>query len=153
MVVSCLGSLLILRYVVGVLCCDRWDFLKPGIIFSKKVCQLSSLLPLDWCSISTRFVLVLKMFIENKLGRHVIFKFVSEMASSGPLKNTYCLKTLLPYVRSQSELVLWLELTVGILFGKGLWLTLALFQGSISSCALICVLHDNIMNSENFIIF
>ena len=58
------------------------------------------------------------MFIENKLGRHVIFKFVSVMASSGPLKNTDCLKTLLPYVRSQSELVSWLELTVGMLFGK-----------------------------------
>ena len=55
---------------------------------------------------------------ENELGRHVIFKFVSVMASSEPLKNTGCLKILLPYVRSQSELVLWLELTIRILLGK-----------------------------------
>ena len=58
------------------------------------------------------------MFIENKLGRHVIFTFVSVMASIGPLKNTDCLKTLLPYVESQLELVSWLELAVGILLGK-----------------------------------
>ena len=42
------------------------------------------------------------MFIENKLGRHVMFKFVSVMASSVPLKNTDCLKALLPYVRRSS---------------------------------------------------
>ena len=64
-----------------------WDFLRPGISFSKNIGKLSSSLRGvdDCCSKSTRLVFDLYMFIENRLGSDVIFLLVSVMASRGPL--------------------------------------------------------------------
>ena len=63
-----------------------WDFLSPGISFSKNIGQLSSSLRGvdDCCSKSTRLVFDLYMFIENRLGSDVIFLLVSVMANRGP---------------------------------------------------------------------
>ena len=91
-------------------CLSRCDLRSPGMLLSRKVGKLwSLLLAIDCCSNRIRLAFDMYMLIENKLGGQVILTFGSVMASSGPLKKIDCLNILFPYVESHSELLSRLE--------------------------------------------